>query len=122
MKKLKVDYATKMVDSKFFKTVEVVNKEEKDLEPGIIFVPYVFVECGPDEKPSKEYTKFMKKYGKDHKFCPKCGEISHWSTLVGYIYNPEREYKDLNRCTCIKCGDIHTFHERVSKSINPNHI
>jgi len=60
------------------------------------------------------YDKFMDKYEKEHALCPKCGEENHRSTLVGYAFdssNPE-EYKDLNRCTCMECGDIHTTHER----------
>ncbi len=62
----------------------------------------------------EERRIFMKQYNKDHECCPKCGETSHSTTFVGFIYyadSPE-EYKDRNNCTC-RCGDKHEFHDRV---------
>lgn len=63
-----------------------------------------------------EYEKFMMDYNKQHKLCPKCKSDSYSSTCVGYpFYHDDKEgYKDLNRCKCIKCGDTHIRHERVS--------
>lgn len=63
------------------------------------------------------YNNFMAQYKLKHKCCPKCGAISHRSTLVGYVFNSDSPdtYKDQNRCTCIECGDIHTTHDRVAK-------
>lgn len=62
------------------------------------------------------YETFMKEYRIKHEVCPKCGTKSHRSTLMGYIFNSSKpdEYKDLNRCTCSNCGDVHTYHERIS--------
>lgn len=67
-------------------------------------------------KRESDYDSFMKQYQIDHKCCPECGETSHISTLVGYIFNHEspESYKDKNRCTC-KCGSVHIAHERVPK-------
>ena len=65
------------------------------------------------------YEEFMEQYDSMHEACPKCGSLSCRSTLVGYILNMSdmESYKDLNTCTCMDCGDIHTTHERVNKSI-----
>lgn len=66
---------------------------------------------------NNDYDKFMKKYRKDHALCPKCKTKLHSSTLMGYILDldhPE-DYKDLNKCVCSNCGDIHTTHDRVKK-------
>ncbi len=62
------------------------------------------------------YIEFMKDYKVKHEVCPKCGTKDHTSTLMGYIFNSSNpnEYKDLNRCTCVNCEDIHTCHERIS--------
>lgn len=64
---------------------------------------------------NKKSDLFLSEYRKLHECCPKCGETSHCSTLVGYILNMDNleDYKDLNKCTCIKCDDVHTTHERV---------
>lgn len=62
-----------------------------------------------------EAEVFRKEYRRLHAACPKCGEASCISTLAGYIldWNKKEEYKDLNTCTCPKCNDVHTRHERV---------
>ena len=65
---------------------------------------------------SEIYETFMKEYSIKHEVCPKCGTKPHISTLMDYIFNysePE-SYKDLNRCTCTNCGDVHTHHDRIS--------
>lgn len=64
------------------------------------------------------YDAFMKEYNSLHKCCPKCGSEPHMTTLVGYLLDLDHteDYKDLNRCTCTKCGDSHTMHERISIS------
>src|SRR4051812_48608203 len=63
------------------------------------------------------YDSFMKEYNKQHMCCPKCGAESHMTTLAGYVLNLDKPeaYKNLNRCDCIACGDVHTAHERVPK-------
>lgn len=63
-----------------------------------------------------EYDDFMIQYHHDHKYCPKCGSEAHSTTLMGYYLDLDNkaDYKDLNRCTCGDCKDIHTMHERVS--------
>jgi len=67
------------------------------------------------EQPFGAYNNFMDKYQRDHECCPQCGSKAHIHTLVGYIVRMDKldEYKDLNRCTCHSCGDIHTTHDRV---------
>ena len=92
------------------------NMNEKKVEnQGIIYVPYVMKEH--TDESLKEYNEFKSEYKKQHKFCPKCGSESPSTTLMGYIVNWDKkeEYKDLNRCVCQECGDVHTTHERVSK-------
>jgi len=67
-----------------------------------------------------KYEEFMKNYKNEHELCPNCGAKEHSSTLVGYVFNhdePEK-YRDLNRCQCLKCGNIHTTHERIKKILN----
>lgn len=66
-----------------------------------------------------EYNKFMSIYKLEHKFCPRCNSDKYITTLAGFIYdkNNPSEYKNLNRCTCLDCGDIHTTHERVNNSL-----
>jgi len=63
-----------------------------------------------------KYDDFMIQYYNDHKYCPKCGSDEYSSTLMGYALDldDKASYKDLNRCTCGQCKDIHTTHERVS--------
>jgi hypothetical protein len=86
--------------------------ENNKPEAGYIMAPWVAKEVS---KPSKEYTEFMNEYKKLHECCPKCGSTKHASTFMGYVLNMDRkdEYKDLNHCTCTKCLDAHTVHERV---------
>lgn len=93
--------------------IYVIRKTKEIESPGYISAPYILGEH--TEESRKKYDKFMKKYHKNHKYCPRCGFIKHTTTLVGYplIDGKENEYKDLNRCECLSCGDIHTCHERV---------
>lgn len=111
-------YATKRVNSDFYGIVNVekLDSKEADLNDkgqGYIWAPYII---SYTDKSSDEYDKFMSDYHIAHEACPQCGETSHMSTLVGYVLNMEHkeDYKNLNRCTCDNCGDIHTCHERVS--------
>lgn len=69
------------------------------------------------EESLREYNSFMDGYRGERIHCPKCGSTLYNTTLVGYVLvrGKEDEYKDLNRCTCSKCGDRHTFHERVNR-------
>lgn len=64
---------------------------------------------------SDEYVEFMKAYNKAHECCPNCGTKPHSTTLAGYIvYLEDKDnYKDKNRCQCLKCGDVHIMHNRV---------
>jgi len=68
-----------------------------------------------NKKREEEIEKFREEYKKDHKCCPKCGALSHSSTLAGYVFNIDKkeEYKDKNRCKCSECGDVHITHDRV---------
>jgi hypothetical protein len=63
--------------------------------------------------------QFMNQYKEDHACCPKCGELSCRATLMGYVFNSNspHTYKNLNRCTCVTCGDMHTKHDRVPKAM-----
>lgn len=63
-----------------------------------------------------EYEEFMERYNRWHECCPECGATEHRSTLMGYIYNSDDpdSYKDENKCECLKCGDKHIRHDRVS--------
>ena len=123
MKKIKTNYANKMVDDKFYGVINVENvpiikhlssEEIAEGKQGYILAPYILGEH--TEESSKQYDMFMKEYHKKHKYCPKCGCEQHTTTLVGYILNWDKkdEYKDLNRCVCTKCGDNHSAHDRVS--------
>lgn len=88
-------------------------------EPGAIYTDYIPVIGSNDleflTEERKEYKKVIKQYNLDHARCPKCGSESHSTTYVGYILHMDRkdEYKDLNRCVCSNCGDVHTTHDRV---------
>ena len=64
-----------------------------------------------------DYDKFMKDYKLRHALCPKCKHEHCSSTLKAYPMYADRrhEYKNLNKCICLKCGDVHTKHERISK-------
>lgn len=122
MKNIKTDYVNKMVDSTFYGKINVDNTsiikyltedEIKEGKQGYILVPYILGEH--TEESSKRYDEYMNEYHKQHKYCPKCGGVQHTSTLVGYVLNLDKkdEYKDMNRCECMKCGDKHSVHDRV---------
>lgn len=131
-KKIKSRYSTKLVNSKFYSVVEANNKEMtgepkmltveqfNNGEQGCVFVPYILTIRSEGELPSPEYTAFMDKYKKEHALCPKCGSKVHNTTLMCYVFRFDRpeEYKDLNRCTCIVCGNVHTKHDRVEEVNN----
>jgi ribosomal protein L32 len=67
---------------------------------------------------SIENDNFKKEYHKKHKLCPKCGASQNVTTLIAYVLYPDKkeEYKDLNDCVCLKCGDRHTVHERINSN------
>ena len=69
-----------------------------------------------DEKRS-EYDFFIEEYNKKHKCCPRCGSTIYLSTLLVLGLNIDKtgEYSDRRTCECIKCGDIHIYHNRISK-------
>lgn len=123
MKEIKTDYTNKMVDGKFYGIINVENapiikylspEEVAEGKQGYILAPYVLDEH--TDETSKQYDEFMKEYHNQHKYCPKCGAMEHTSTLVGYPLNLDKkeEYKDMNRCECMKCGHHHSAHDRVA--------
>ncbi len=130
MKKIKTNYATKVIDGKFYGKINVENQtpvifltedDIKEGKQGYVLAPYVLVDH--TEESSKRYTEFMDEYYKQHERCPICGAEEHLSTLVGYILDFDRkdEYKDMNSCECMGCGDKHSAHDRVpSNGININ--
>ena len=61
------------------------------MESKIIHVPWVIKEHTEDSL--KEYNLFMEQYNKLHKYCPKCGEEKHLTTLMGYILNWDERKK-----------------------------
>lgn len=113
---MKEDYKNKMIDKSRYSVVNINENqltEEEMKEKGYVFAPYTCVEH--TEESSKQYDEFMDEYYKQHECCPKCGAEEHTSTLVGYVLNCDSkdEYKDMNRCECMKCGDKHSAHDRV---------
>ncbi len=116
MKKIKTNYADKMVDGKFYSKVNTKSQptgEEFKGKPGYILAPYILGEHTKES--SRQYDEFMKEYHRQHKCCPKCGGEQHTVTLVGYVldWDKRSEYKDMNTCKCVKCGDVHSVHDRV---------
>jgi formate dehydrogenase maturation protein FdhE len=99
-----------------------IKKTKEHNLPGYINVPYVLSEHTKESL--KSYNDFMEEYEKKHEVCPKCGSKPHTSTLVGYILNSDKpeEYKDLNRCTCTSCGNVHTCHDRISEEEYKNKL
>lgn len=95
---------------KEFKVGDKVIKNEDTYESKGSFI------CELSEENSKIYDDFMKEYYKLHERCPKCYSKNHLSTTIcGYILhlNKEEEYKDINMCECLKCGDQHLIHDRI---------
>ena len=122
MEKIKTNYATKIINGNFYgeinidgkPTTKYLTKEEfKEGKQGYMLAPYVLGEHSKES--SKRYDDFMKKYHKQHECCPKCGNKQHTTTLVGYVlnWNKKEEYRDMNRCKCLKCGDKHSTHDRI---------
>jgi DNA-directed RNA polymerase subunit M/transcription elongation factor TFIIS len=101
-----------MIKTKY-KNCEITINKTSDIKCVPVFLPYIM--GSHTEESLKEYNDFMEEYENKHQYCPKCGSDDCITTLVGYILNRDKkeEYKDLNICTCMKCGDKHTFHDRV---------
>jgi hypothetical protein len=59
----------------------------------------------------KEYNKRRNDYYHIHKVCPKCKEVPHYQTYLGFI-NPSDENPDTNECVC-KCGWRGLVHELI---------
>lgn len=99
-------------------------KDESSKESGVIFANYTpVIESNGIEflmQERREYKKVLKEYHLNHALCPKCGAKGHSTTYMGYIINTAKkdEYKDLNRCVCSECGDVHTTHDRVKLNDN----
>ena len=96
-----------------------VLKKTNGMQAGLIYAPYICVEV-PEGTAKRDpvYDNYMKEYRKNHNACPSCGSTGSYSTtLMGYILNMDKkdEYKNLNRCTCVSCGNVHTAHDRVKK-------
>ena len=94
---------------------ELTREEIQNGESGIVYVPWVF--CEHTDESLNDYKKFMKQYHKEHELCPKCGFTEHITTIFSYpLYDDNRSaYKDQNKCICVRCGDHHIVHDRVSK-------
>lgn len=112
-------YKNKMFDNSRYSVVNVNDSkmsEDEMKERGCVFMPYDLAQQH-DEESSKQYNEFMEEYDKQCECCPKCGATEHTQTLSGFILNLDRkdEYKDLNRCGCIKCGDKHSKHNRIPR-------
>lgn len=62
----------------------------------------------------KRHSEFLKWYRQQHELCPKCGHDSYETTLMGYVlmWETRYDYKNMNRCKCVRCGDVHTTHDR----------
>jgi hypothetical protein len=89
-------------------------------EKSLNYVDPICLDCDAAlSKSDRERTDFMRQYKLDHEACPNCGGLHHSTTLVGFIYNSKSpdDYKNLNDCKCVNCGNTHTTHERVPKSI-----
>ncbi len=82
------------------------------MQRGIIYAPFIMVQASENSRP--EYDNFMKEYDLKHASCPKCGHHECTSTLVGYALDMDNkeDYKDLNKCVCQRCGNVHTMHDR----------
>ena len=108
-------YGKKTIPAGRYETIKV--NADAEPTPNVVYMPFITSTERSNER-EFAYDKFMYEYDNLHKCCPKCGDEQHSSTLMGYILNMDKpeEYKDLNCCTCMKCGDIHTTHQRVSKS------
>jgi len=106
----KKNYAEKIIDGKLYSIVENEHLDDKAI---YVLAPYTIDEH--TEESLRRYDEFMCEYEDKHRYCPKCGHDDHTSTLVGYIldWGKKDEYKDMNRCVCIKCGDKHSKHDRV---------
>jgi len=89
--------------------------KKDDFKSGIIFAPYIMAHTSSPIS-NDRYDAFMKAYEEKHKFCPNCGSVGHSTTLIDYVVNIDKpdEFKDMNRCTCSKCGYTHTMHDRIS--------
>ena len=117
MKKNKTNYTNKTIDANRYSIVNTNEhkiSEEEMKEMGYVFLPYVL--SVHTEESSTDYDEFMGEYYLQHKYCPKCGATNHTSTLVAYVLNWDKkdEYKDMNRCECMECGDKHYVHDRVA--------
>jgi hypothetical protein len=73
MKKIKTNYANKMIDGKFYSKVNVENQpiikylteeEIKEGKQGYILAPYILGEH--TEESLKQYDEFIKEYHKQH--------------------------------------------------------
>lgn len=105
-------YSDKEIDSSLYEEIKIDPNYQSN--GAMTYIPYLIKERDPNDTDTT-YEDFMKKYREDHKYCPKCGAVSHSSTFVGYVFNRDNpeEYKDLNRCVCQECNDIHTYHDRI---------
>lgn len=71
------------------------------------------------------YDDFMMRYYHNHKYCPKCGENGGFIVTLAYCMldiNNKENYKDLNRSTCISCGDVHVVHDRIDEETKNNKL
>ncbi len=83
-------------------------KKSKMVDPGFVYIPYIIKEH------TKESLEKLDIYNSFHALCPNCGSNAYNTTLVGYPFTDLEIYKDMNKCTCLNCNDIHIMHDRIS--------
>jgi len=115
-------YSKKVIEKSFYSKFEIndlpikflTEEEIKEGKQGYVFCPYILQSTV--NKNSFYSDEFYEKYRNEHKFCPKCGETKHKTTLMAFVLclDDLDAYADLNDCTCLNCGDKHKMHDRVS--------
>lgn len=116
-------YSNKKINPKFYGKIQISNLKLDQTpgdQPGYILAPFKLVDHTLETL--NHYRALMDQYREQHKYCPKCGHDSHTTTLMAYILNTDKpeNYKDLNKCVCSKCGDIHTTHDRITNPVGPD--
>lgn len=104
----------KKLNKNNYQEINIIGVSASTPNPNVVYVPYILAEH--TEESLSDYNKFMSEYRIKHEVCPNCGSHEHMSTLMGYIMHSDKrkEYKNLNRCTCMTCKNTHTTHDRVS--------
>lgn len=112
----------KLLDDKDISDLKDIRNKIKiikyKIENGVnddVFKPYTTI-FFPDDF-SNEYEKFMVNYIKKHFNCPKCGScvFEKLENISDIRFRDEMndDYRDLSKCKCSTCENIHTFNERT---------